>query len=393
MSLLLALSLAWAQDLAVRGAVVHTVAGAPIASGIVLIEGGKITAVGSDITIPEGTRIIEGALVTPGFVDGLTVAGLSGVQNRSPDQDHSEQYDSTLPELRALDAYNPRDALVLYLRDFGVTTVRAAPSPGAPVGGSTLVASTHAHSADAASLLSDGAVLFSLGEAAKQGPEGRGRMGAAATIRQALTDARSYRERRSLRGADRADPDLGLEALVDVLEGRRTAVFHAHRADDIQTALRIAREFGIKAQIAGGSDAWLLADELAKAGVPVLLGPVMARSWYEGERRHANFEAAALLADAGVTVGFLGGYEAYVPKVRLVGFEAAIAAGNGLGMARTLEAVTRTNAALAGVADRVGSLEVGKRGDLVIWDGDPFETTSHACFVVVAGEVASETCR
>jgi imidazolonepropionase-like amidohydrolase len=392
MSVWLWLTVALAQDLAIRGATVHPVAGPPIEAGVVLIEDGKIAAVGPELSIPEGTRVIEGAVVTPGLVDGLTVAGLSGVQNQGQDQDHREQYDAVLPELRALDAYNPRDALVHYLRDFGVTTVQAGPSPGAPVGGRTLVASTHAGSADEAALLADGAVLFSLGEAAKQGPEGRGRMGAAATIRQALTEARDYRERRKLRGADKATQDLGLDALVEVLDGTRRAVFHAHRADDIQTALRIGTEFGFTPQIAGGSDAWLLTEELAAAEVPVLLGPVMARSWYEGERRHANFEAAKILTDGGVDVGFLGGYEAYVPKVRVVGFEASIAAGNGLGMTRALEAVTLTNARLLGVEDAIGSLEVGKRADIVVWDGDPFETTSHACFVVVAGEVASETC-
>ena len=178
-----------------------------------------------------------------------------------------------------------------------------------------------------------------------------------------------------------------------MVDGSRKAIFHAHRADDIVTALRIAEEFGLDAQVVGASEAWLVTDELAAAEVPVLLGPIMSRSWFEGELRNSNFEAAAILRDAGVTVGFIGGFEGYVPKVRLVGFEAAIAAGNGLGMSDALRAVTLTNAELLGIDGELGSLDVGKRADIVLWDGDPFETTSHACAVLVGGEVVSTTCR
>lgn len=390
-ALVLWVALAGAQDLAIRGDTVHTVSGDAISNGVVLIEDGRIVAVGQDLPIPDGVQTLTATVVTPGIVDALTVAGLSGVQNRPQDQDHREAFAPSLPGLRALDAYNPGDFLVRYLRDLGVTTIQTGASPGVPVGARSVVVSTDGDSADDAALIPDGALLFSLGEAPKATEEGRGRMAAAAVIRQALAHAADYEQKRNSR--DAPTRDLGLEALAELLSGRRVAIFHAHRADDILTALRIAEEFGLRAQIAGGSEAWLVAERIAAAEVPVLLGPVMDRSWGEGETRNANFEAAAILSTAGVQVGFSSGFESYVPKVRVVHFEAAIAASNGLGFEKALRAVTLTNARLIGVDDQVGSLDVGKRADVVLWDGDPFEYTTHACAVVSAGRLVSKTCR
>ena len=212
-------------------------------------------------------------------------------------------------------------------------------------------------------------------------------------IRQALVEAQDYAARRALPMADRPPVDLGLDALVDLLEGRRRALVHAHRADDIDTALRIADEFDLDIVLAGASEAWLMADTIAEAGVPVLVGPVMARSWREGEQRNSSFSCAGALADAGVQVAFMSGYEGYVPKVRVVLWEAAVAAANGLGPERTLRALTLDAARILGIDDQTGSLEVGKRADLAVFDGDPLEYTTHACAVLVGGEVVSESCR
>jgi imidazolonepropionase-like amidohydrolase len=184
-----------------------------------------------------------------------------------------------------------------------------------------------------------------------------------------------------------------MEALSELLAGKRKAIFYAHRADDILSALRIADEYGLDIVLAGAAEGWLVRDEIAAAGAPVLVGPVMSRSWRDGEQRNSNFENAGLLRDAGIEVAFMSGYEGYVPKVRVVLWEAAIAAANGLGPERTLEALTLTPARILGIDDRVGSIEVGKVGDLVLFDGDPFEYASHACAVLIAGEIVSETCQ
>jgi imidazolonepropionase-like amidohydrolase len=238
-------------------------------------------------------------------------------------------------------------------------------------------------------------VVFTLGDPAKrvnQGPSSR--MGAAAAIRQALTEAGEYRERRKLPLADRPPIDLGLEALMELLDGKRRAVIVAHRADDLLTAIRLIEAFELDAVLSGATEGYLVRDALAAAKVPVLVGPVMARSWgMDGERANASYENAALMADVGVPIGFTGGFEGYVPKVRVVLWEAAIAAANGLGSERALEALTLGGARIVGQDAELGSIDVGKRGDLVVFDGDPFEYTSHVCTVVSGGVVVSGECR
>ena len=391
------LGTALATPLYLRADVVHTVSGDPIDNGAVIVDDGKILAVGpaASLAIPEDAWVLSGAVLTPGLIDGWTTAGLTGPLNSSGDQDHAESDHAVDPALRALDGYHPRDPLLGWLRGLGVTTLHAGPSPGQPVSGRTFIAENRVASVDEIALKEDAFVVFSLGEQPKNrfGSQGSAsRMGNAATIRQALEDARDYATRRALPPADRASRDLGQDALVELLAGKRRALFHAHRADDIQTALRIAEEYGLDIVLAGAAEGWMVAEDVAAAGVPVLIGPVMARSWRDGEQRNSSFEAAAVLADAGVTVGFMSGYEGYVPKVRVVLFEAAIAAANGLGFSRTLRSLTLDAAGILGIADQAGSIDVGKRADLVLFDGDPFEYASHACVVVVGGAVVSETC-
>jgi imidazolonepropionase-like amidohydrolase len=372
--------------------------GPEIANGVVIVDDGRIIEVGpaADVRIPDGAEVRDGAVLTPGLIDTWSTVGLTGPNNHPPDQDHAEGDRPVRPDLRALDAYHAADPLVGWVRGFGVTTVQAGPSPGQPVSGRTLITRTAPGVVDQLALNPDAFVVLSLGDV----PKGRfgdagsaSRMGNAATIRQALTDARDYQRRRALRGADQAPLDLGKEALVDLLEGRRKALVHAHRADDLLTALRLGREFGLDLVLAGAAEGWLVADALAQAQVPVLIGPVMARSWRDGEQRNSNFENAALLANAGVPVAFMSGYEGYVPKVRVVLFEAAVAAANGLGAERTLRALTLGAAEILDIDDETGSITPGKSADLVLYDGDPFEYASHACLVVSAGAVVSDACR
>jgi imidazolonepropionase-like amidohydrolase len=159
----------------------------------------------------------------------------------------------------------------------------------------------------------------------------------------------------------------------------------ARRHQDIMTALRLQEEFGFRLVLDDAADAHLLVDEIRAAGVPVIVHPTMARA--VGERENLSMETAAILADAGIPIALQGGYESYVPKTRVVLFEAAIAAARGLGFERALAAVTIDAARLLGVDDRIGSLEVGKSGDLALYDGDPFEYTTRCEGVVVAGEL------
>ena len=161
---------------------------------------------------------------------------------------------------------------------------------------------------------------------------------------------------------------------------------------DLLTALRIADEFDLRIVLAGAAEAWRIPDVIKAAGVPVILGPAMARSYSDPEGHDRSFANAAVLADAGVPIAFSTGFEDYVPKVRIVLYEAAVAAANGLGSDRAIQALTLGAARILGIDKTTGSLEPGKSADLVVFDGDPFEYTTHVCSVIVRGTVQSRTC-
>ena len=172
-----------------------------------------------------------------------------------------------------------------------------------------------------------------------------------------------------------------------VLEGQLSLLVTANSATEIAAALRLQREFGFDLVLDSAAESYLLLEEIRAAGVPVLVHPPMSRV------RNGSFETAARLAEAGIPFAIQTGFEGYVPKTRVLLWEAAIAAANGLGRERALEAVTLGAARILGVDDRVGSIEVGKDADLVLFDGDPFEYTSHVCGVIIEAEVQSRECR
>jgi imidazolonepropionase-like amidohydrolase len=393
------------ETLVVDGELVHTVSGKPIANGRVVLEDGRIARVGPAATTaaPEGARRLHAAVVTPGLIDAHTSVGLSGPLNVPGDQDQNETSDSNQADLRALDAFNPDDALLRFVLEHGVTLVQTGPGPSTPVAGQAGIFRTHGETADAMAVRPVSALVFNLGEDPKQafGAQGKApvtRMGTAALLRTALLDGREYaaaraRAKNAAAHADDSvkppDRDLKREALARVAAGELPAIFVAHRADDILTALRIAAESNLRFAIAGATEGWLVADALREAGAPVLLGPVMERPG-PIETLNASFENAARLAEAGVRIAIRSGFEGYVPKNRVVLFEAAIAAANGLGPEAALRAITLGAAEVLGVDDRYGSLEAGKTADLVLFDGDPFEYTSHVLGVVTGSEVVYE---
>jgi imidazolonepropionase-like amidohydrolase len=212
---------------------------------------------------------------------------------------------------------------------------------------------------------------------------------AVALLRGELIKAREYLTKQAGPEDKRPARDLRLEALGQVLEKRRPLLVTAHRAHDIGSALRVAKEFDIPIVLDGASEAYLVTDSIKAAGVPVLLHPTMARAVEEAE--NLSMETASRLREAGIPFALQSGYESYVPKTRVVLFEAAIAAARGLTFDQALAAVTIDAARILGVEKRVGSLEPGKDGDLVLFDGDPFEYLSHVTGVVIEGQIVSET--
>lgn len=375
---------------AVRGETVYTMAGEVLHDGVVLIEDGGITRVGpaAQVSVPEGFEVHEAAVVTPGLIDARSVVGLSGIYNVPHDQDQLDTTAPIQPGLRALDAYNAGEELVAWLRGLGVTTLHTGPAPGALVSGQTLIVRTTGDTVDDAVIRPVAAVAFTLGAGVSRNFDSPGtRSKGVADIRQAFEDARAY----GRKDAGERGTDLGHEALLAVLDGELPALIHAHTAVDIMSALRLAREYGFDLILEGAADAYLVLDRIREAGVPVLLHATMTRPG--GESANAAFDTAAKLQEAGIPFAIQGGYESYVPKTRVVLFEAAIAAANGLGTEAALAAITSSPAKILGLADRIGSLEPGKDADLVLFDGDPFEYATRVCKVFARGELVSDGCR
>ena len=386
------------ETLVVHGDIVHTMAGAPISDGVIVIDGGKIRAVGpaAATPIPQDARNLRGAVVTPGLVDAHSVVGLAGYLNQPQDQDQLDPVEAIQPELRAIDAYNPHERLIEWLRGFGVTTIHTGHAPGALVAGQTMVVKLAGTTADAAVLRPVAMVAATLGDAARATGDGAEkkspgtRSKAVAMLRAEFVKAQEYlRKRRLTDESKRPDTDLRLEALGKVLTREWPLLVTADRAHDIASALRLAAEFEIRIVLDSAAEAYLVVDQIKAAGVPVIVHPTMRRAGGGGETENLSFETAATLAKAGIPIALQSGYESYVPKTRVVLFEAGLAAAHGLSFSQALAAITIDAAKIIGVADRVGSLDVGKDADIAIFDGDPFEYTTHCTGVVIDGQVMS----
>jgi imidazolonepropionase-like amidohydrolase len=388
-----------AGDVAVRAETLHTMAGPPIRDGVVVIRGGKVAAAGParEVRIPAGMRVLAAKVATPGLVDARTAVGLTGWLNQAQDQDVLERSAPVQPELRALDAYDARERLIEWIRGFGVTTVHTGHAPGEVVSGQTLIAKTRGDTVEEAVVVPEAMLAVTLGagavvegDAKRTTPGTRSK--AVALLRSELVKAQEHlRKQAASEEEKRPARDLRLETLGRVLEGKLPLLVTAHRHNDIVAALRVAKEFEIRVVLDGAAEAYLVADEIKAAGVPVIVHPTMARA--SGERENLGMETAATLIRAGIPVAFQSGYESYVPKTRVVLLEAAVAAGRGLPFDETLAAVTIEAARILGVAGRVGSLEPGKDGDVALYDGDPFEYTTHCTGVVIEGEVVAAEAR
>jgi imidazolonepropionase-like amidohydrolase len=379
--------------IAVRAATLHTQAGPPITNGLVLVENGKITYVGdgANLVLPSDTRVLEAAVAVPGLIDAHTCVGLAGWLNTPHDQDEIDRTASAQPELRAIDAYDPREPLVQWLRGFGVTTVHTGHAPLALISGQTMLAKTAGDTIDKAVFVSEAMITASLTDDAR-GAGGPGtRAKSMAELRRLLNEGAAHAEaiaKAAEKDEDAPARDLRKEALARIASGATPLLVTAHTAPDIMNVLRLRSEYPtVRFVLDGAADAPLVLDELVAAGLPVIVHPTMFRSG--GETKNLSMETPKLLSDAGLLVAMQSGYEGYVPRTRVVLFEAAIAARNGLSFERALAQVTNDAARLLGVADRIGTLEVGKDGDIALFDGDPFEYTTHCIGTVIEGELVS----
>ena len=394
----LAIAPAAHAQVAVRGETVYTMAGAPIQNGVVLIgRNGKIEAVGpaAQVNVPAGYRTLTAKVVTPGLVDAHSVVGLAGALNQPHDQDQLETSSPIQPHLRAFDAYNARETLVEYLRSMGVTTMHTGHGPGALVSGQTMVVKTRGDDIAAAVVDSVAMIAMTLGPDVTRNftPRSPGsRAKGIAMLRAEFIKAQDYGKKRKAATADKpVTRDLAQETLADVLDGTVPAMITAHTVTEILAALRLQQEFGFKLVLDGAAEAPLVIPQLKAANVPVILHPAMIRP--NGSAQSASLETAKTLRDAGIRVALQSGFEGYVPKTRVVLFEAALLAANGLTREQALETITIDAARAIGMEQRVGSLERGKDGDVVLFDGDPLEYTTHVCGVLIDGQQVSSTCR
>lgn len=372
-------------QIAVKGETVYTMAGEPITNGVVLINDGKITAVGpaASITIPANYRVISAKVVTPGLIDAHTVIGLNGYLNQPHDQMALDGGASFQPELRATDSYNAEEKLIEVVRQYGVTTIHTGHQPGALASGQTMIAKTVGKNVDEATVVATAMIAVTLGPSANASGRSPGtRAKQVSMLRAELIKAQENEAK-----TEKAK-DLKSLIMARVIKREIPLLVTAEAAQDIMTAIRVAKEFNIKIVLDGAADGHLIANEIKASGFPVIVHPTMARPG--GDRANLSLENASKLRAAGIPIALQSGYEGYVPKTRIVLFEAGMAAANGLGMRNALASITIDAAKILGIDNRVGSIAVGKDADIAMYDGDPFEWTTHCTGVIINGKVVSE---
>ena len=376
--------------------VVHTMAGPVIPHGYVEVENGKIRAVGemSARTAAAAGPVYDagGGHILPGFIDAHCHLGMFGNALGFEADDGNESTDPCTPQLRAIDAINPQDRCFREAREGGVTTVLTGPGSANPIAGQFAAIKTDGRWVDEMVLRAPAAMKMALGENPKTVYNERKetpitRMATAAVIRQELSKTLEYMDKQDKADAeedtDAPDYDAKLEALIPVLRGELPVHIHAHRADDIATAVRICREFGLKYVIVHGTEGHLLPELLAAEGAGVITGPSLTdRS--KPDLANLTIENPAILARAGVPVAICTDHP--VIPIQYLPICAALAVRGGLEPEEALAAITIHPARLAGLDKRVGSLEPGKDADIVVTTGHPLDWNGKVRYVFIGGK-------
>jgi len=373
-----------AQTIAITGGTVYPVSGPKLENATILIRDGRIAAVGTAVAIPAGAIRIDaaGKWVTPGLIDGGGQMGLTEINAVQGTNDGGVRDSAVAASFNVLEGINPASGLIAVTRIEGITTTLAAPSGGF-IRGQAVLIDLDGRTIEAMRIKSPAAIVVNLNEEAKDAGGGS-RAGAATRLRRVLTDARIYSQRRSdyqraqiqTLSASAAD----LEALQPVLRGELPMIAVANRRSDIETALRIAREFGLRLILAGAAEGWMIADQIAAARVPVMVQALDNIPTYDG--LGVRYENAGLLAKAGVKVVLM---ETDTHNSRNLRQQAGNAVAYGMTWDQALRNVTMTPAEVFGVADRYGSLEPGKVANVVVWSGDPFEFSTGVEHVFIRG--------
>ncbi|SHN65733.1 amidohydrolase [Desulfitobacterium chlororespirans] len=366
--------------------------------GSILVEGTQIKALGENLVVPEGAEIIEahGKLVLPGFIDAHCHVGLGEEIYQNEGDDLNEMTDPITPELRAIDGINPEDEGLRDARLGGVTAVFSTPGSGNVIGGTGVVLKTVGKVVDKMIVREPAGLKVAFGENPKMvyGGEQKKmpmtRMATAALLRQALVDAETYLEKleQGIEDPEKVpERDLGMESLIRVIKREIPLRAHAHRADDIMTAIRIAKEFNVDLVIEHCTEGHKIAEEIAEYGYPAVVGPSLVNR-AKVELKDKSFETPHVLTQAGVKVAIITDHP--VTPIEQLPLCAALVARAGMDEEEALKAITINPAEIMGVDHRLGSLEVGKDADIVIWSEHPFVLKSRPETVIINGKVITD---
>jgi imidazolonepropionase-like amidohydrolase len=402
-----------AQTIAITGGKILTVSHGVVDNGTILVENGKITAVGPKVTVPAGAKVLDarGKVITPGLFDAGDLLGLVEIPAEQVTVDSTEYTDPVHPELRVLDALNPRSENILVARAAGITNAASTPAGGNLIAGQTAVIQLDGETVSQITVKTPAALLINLGEQSKttygtKNKSPQTRMGQMSLLRQTFLKAQHYKAEQDAyakrqaakpaasdnkdakpaeEGRSMSPPgrDLKYEILLAAIDGQIPVIIRAERVSDIEMAIRLADEFHFKLILSHATSAWRITDQLAAKKIPVILGPILEEP-SRMESIDVRLDNAAILNKAGVPIAI---QTAADNEVRNLSFEVEYAIGNGLPDDAALAAVTLNPARLFGVDDRLGSIDVGKDANLLVLDGQPFRVKTHVVNELIAGKV------
>ncbi|HIE22602.1 MAG TPA: amidohydrolase [Candidatus Korarchaeota archaeon] len=377
------------RAIAICNGLIFTMTGQMIKEGIVLVREGKIAAVGKDLEIPPEAEVIDatGKVVMPGLIDAHSHVGIVPEGLDWEYSDANEITDPVTPQLRVIDAIDPTDQAFKDAIAGGVTTVVTGPGSANVIGGQSVVIKTAGTSLEEMILRNPAGVKMAFGKKMERPSQGKypypvTSMGTVGVLRQALTEARNYMKKIERR--EEHERDLGMEVLVKLLKREIPARIHVQKAGDMLSIIRVAKEFGFDFTMEHAREAHFIIDELLNNRVPVVFGPLM-RARRSIVFKHLDPRTPALLSKAGIKVALMTDHP--VIPIQYLSLMAAIAAGEGMSEDEALKAITINAAEIAGVADRVGSIEPRKDADIVIFSGHPLKTRSRVEKVLVNGQI------
>lgn len=360
----------------------------------ILVEGKHIKKVGKNIKAPKGAEVIDctDKILTPGLIDAHCHLGLWEDSIGFEGADGNEMTDPITPHLRGIDAMNPMDINFREAIEGGVTVACAGPGSANIIGGQFAAVKTHGHRIDDMIIKAPLAMKCAFGENPKrvygESKKSPGtRLAIVGEFRKTLFAAKEYLAKKEAAGGDASKLpayDMKMESLIPVLKKEIPLKAHAHRADDIFSAIRIAKEFDVLLSLEHCTEGHLIAEDLAKEGYPAIVGPTFGdRSKFE--LKNKTFDTPKALHAAGVKIAIMT--DSPVIPLQHLSLCAALAAKAGLDEMEALRAITINPAEITGIADRVGSLEAGKDADIVLWSKHPFELSSDVLMTMVEGEV------